>query len=38
MSFRKKMSSKSSRKSFRKGTKVRSKNLRVTPMRGGFRI
>ena len=27
-----------SRKVFRKGLKVRRKNLRATPMRGGFRI
>jgi len=32
------MSRKKSRKVFRKGTRVKSRNLRARPMRGGFRI
>jgi len=37
--FRKSMSKSSSRKSFKRGARrVHGKNLRSTPMRGGFRI
>lgn len=37
MAKRFKLSSKKSRKIFRKGTKFKSKNVRATPMRGGIR-
>lgn len=36
--FRKKMSRRGSRKNFRKGTRVKRKNLRSRPMRGGWRL
>lgn len=35
---RKSMSRKSSRKNFRKGARVKGKNLRSRPMRGGWRL
>lgn len=35
---RKKLGRRSSKKFWRKGTRVRAKNLRAMPMRGGFRI
>lgn len=35
---RHKLGKKHSRKIFHKGTKIRKKNLRAVPMRGGFRI
>lgn len=36
--MRKKLSKWKSRKTFRKGLRVKGKNLRSSPMRGGFRI
>lgn len=38
MKRRKKMTRKASRKSFRKGTRVQTKNVRGRPMRGGIRL
>jgi len=38
MAFRKKMSRRGSKRSFRKGSRVKSRNYNATPMRGGFRI
>lgn len=38
MKFRRKMTRRHSRKSFRKGTRVKAKNLRSRPMRGGWRL
>lgn len=38
MAYRRKMSRKRSKRSFRKGTGVKSKNLRSRPMRGGWRL
>ena len=38
MAYRKKLSRKQSRNSFRRGTKVKSKNGRGRPMRGGIRL
>jgi len=39
MSKRRKMSKKSSRRVFRKGAlNIKTRNLKATPMRGGFRI
>ncbi len=35
---RKKMSRKGSKKSFRKGSRVKGKNLRSRPVRGGWRL
>ena len=35
---RKKLSKKKSRKVFRKGAKVKRKNFRAAPMRGGIRL
>lgn len=36
--FRRKMSGKASRRSFRKGARVHKKNTRRSPMRGGIRL
>lgn len=38
MGFRRKMSRQGSRKSFRRGSRVKGKNLRSRPMRGGWRL
>ena len=38
MAYRKKMRRGSSRRNFRKGTRVKGKNLRSRPMRGGWRL
>lgn len=38
MAFRKKMSRGKSRKNFRRGAKVKSKNYSTKAMRGGYRI
>nr|DAJ87282.1 MAG TPA: hypothetical protein [Microviridae sp.] len=35
---RRRLSRRASRRFFRKGLRVRSRNLRARPMRGGFRI
>lgn len=35
---RHRMSRRQNKRNFRRGTRVRGKNLRATPMRGGFRI
>lgn len=35
---RRRLTRRTSRRFFRKGLKVRSRNLRARPMRGGFRI
>lgn len=36
--FRKPLSRKASNRNFRKGTKIKGKNLRSRPMRGGWRL
>ena len=38
MARRRKLSRKSSKRSFRRGTRTANKNLRARPMRGGYRI
>lgn len=38
MKRRKNLSRKSSKRNFRKGTRVKSKNTRTNPMRGGIRL
>ena len=38
MAFRRKMSRKKSRKSFRRGTRTHKKNVAGRPMRGGIRL
>lgn len=38
MAYRKKMSRRSSRRSFRRGARVKRKNFRASPMRGGIRL
>lgn len=38
MAKRRKMSSKSSKKNFRSGTRVKRKNITSGPMRGGIRL
>ncbi len=35
---RKKMSRRGNRKNYRRGSRVKSKNLRARPMRGGWRL
>lgn len=38
MKYRQKMPKKQSKANFRKGSKVKAKNLRAAPMRGGWRL
>ena len=38
MMHRKKVGKRYSKKLFRKGSRVKARNLRASPMRGGFRI
>lgn len=35
---RRRMSRKASRRSFRKGTRVKARNFKISPMRGGIRL
>ncbi len=38
MAYRRKMSRKSNRKNYRRGARVKGKNMRARPMRGGWRL
>lgn len=38
MAYRKRMSRRRSKRNFRSGTRVKSRNARRRPMRGGYRI